>query len=451
MKKSIMGIAILSLLMSYSAAAVSLSADDFLAPVQAKTESERAAATEIRNPSGIKEDTGFDGKKAVSASNMQDAVIAANNKLLMDGGIGSQQIKFPSGFGWVATGSSVYTIMENKSATLMAQRLAYQKAFLMAKKSLAETLYGLSTVGKDSLNSEFDQVITSKDTLTNMNDTHTEYIDEKVNGLIRGYVVYDIQDKQVPKEKYGKVSVTIVTSPRTMMSASQINQKFLTASNLNDGLNHVLSEISLGLVSPVGGTSVYIPSTGEVALVGFGSAIIADNANPAVRAKIALTAQKLAVMRARNSLCGIIIGDEISAKSQLDASTREFSREFDNLSRNDPVSQLSDTDKLTNKFNEQKNSFVSRTFSKDEITSFRKGNVPPGVMVKSYVDESGSIAQAIAVYIPSSSRDAAKFGNKMQNETHFDTGGSGYPVSSGQSSIQIKPGPSGRVTKDENL
>ncbi len=276
-------------------------------------------------------------------------------------------------------------------------------------------------------------------------------IEDTVNGLIRGYVVYDIQDKQIQKENYGKVSVTIVTSPRTMSSASQINQNSLTASNLNDGLNHVLNEISLGLVSPVGGTTVYIPSTGEVALIGFGSAIIADNANPAVRAKIALTAQKLAVMRARNSLCGIILGDEISAKSQVDSSTREFSQEFEALAKNDPVSHLSDTDRLTKKFNEQKNSFVDQTFSKDEITSFRKGNLPPGVMVKAYVDESGSLAQAIAVYIPSSSRDAANFGKKMQNESNFNTDSSSYPVSSGQSSIQIKQGPSGRVTKDENL
>lgn len=232
--------------------------------------------------------------------------------------------------------------------------------------------------------------------------------------MLRGYVVYNLEDKQDEKNKIGTVTVTIVTTPKTMGMTTQVNTDSLTADNINDGLNHVLSEISTGLVAPVGGKTISIPSTGEMAFVGFGSAIIPDNPNAATKAKLSLNALKMSVMRARSSLCGIILGDSVSAKSQLDSSTLELSNQFEQQSKEDPFLSLDKQNKMVQKFEEQKNLFASRTFSSEEINSTRKGVLPPGVMVKTFVDESNTVAQSVAIYIPSMSDSAAKAGKTMK-------------------------------------
>ena len=234
-----------------------------------------------------------------------------------------------------------------------------------------------------------------------------------------------------------------------MGMTTQVNTDSLTADNINDGLNHVLSEISTGLVAPVGGKTISIPSTGEMAFVGFGSAIIPDNPNAATKAKLSLNAQKMSVMRARSALCGIILGDSVSAKSQLDSSTLELSNQFEQLSKEDPFLSLDKQNQMVQKFEEQKNLFVSRTFSSEEISSTRKGVLPPGVMVKTFVDESNTVAQSVAIYIPSMSDSAAKAGKTMkENEIVKDQ----KSQSKNTDNLALpKAGPTGQVTKDEDL
>lgn len=449
MKINKLTLTLFSLMFSWSSSVYSLTADDFLPPAQAQNDAEKAAALEIKEPNSIKEETGLDGVKAVSAANIQDAVNSASQKIQLNGGIGAQQIKFPSGFGWVASGVSTYNVMPNSSATLTQQRLAYQKAFLSAKKNLAEALYGLSTEAKETLLSELDLVENETETLSNSKESHSEHISEAVNGMLRGYVVYNLEDKQDEKNKIGTVTVTIVTTPKTMGMTTQVNTDSLTADNINDGLNHVLSEISTGLVAPVGGKTISIPSTGEMAFVGFGSAIIPDNPNAATKAKLSLNAQKMSVMRARSALCGIILGDSVSAKSQLDSSTLELSNQFEQLSKEDPFLSLDKQNQMVQKFEEQKNLFVSRTFSSEEISSTRKGVLPPGVMVKTFVDESNTVAQSVAIYIPSMSDSAAKAGKTMkENEIVKDQ----KSQSKNTDNLALpKAGPTGQVTKDEDL
>lgn len=449
MKINKLALTVFSIMFSWSSVGYCLSADDFLPPAQAKNEADKVAALEIKEPDSIKEETGLGGVKAVSAANMQDAVNSASQKIQMNGGIGAQQIKFPSGFGWVASGVSTYSVMPNSSATLSQQRLAYQKAFLSAKKNLTEALYGLSTEAKETLLSELDLVESDAESLSNSKEAHSEHISEAVNGMLRGYVVYNLEDKQDEKNKIGTVTVTIVTTPKTMGMTTQVNTDSLTADNITDGLNHVLSEISTGLVAPVGGKTISIPSTGEMAFVGFGSAIIPDNPNAATKAKLSLNAQKIAVMRARSSLCGIILGDSITAKSQLDSSTLELSNQFEQLNKEDPILILDNQNRLTQKFEEQKNLYVSRTFSSEEINSARKGILPPGVMVKTFVDESNIVAYSVAIYIPSISTKAGNSGKTMEENEIVKEQKS---QSTNADNLALpKAGPTGQVTKDEDL
>ena len=131
MKINKLALTVFSLMFSWSSAVYSLSADDFLPPAQAQNDSEKAAALEIKEPNSIKEETGLDGVKAVSAANIQDAVNSASQKIQLNGGIGAQQIKFPSGFGWVASGvSGISLFAESMISTSTPLSIVRLMAFL---------------------------------------------------------------------------------------------------------------------------------------------------------------------------------------------------------------------------------------------------------------------------------------------------------------------------------
>ena len=68
--------------------------------------------------------------------------------------------------------------------------------------------------------------------------------------------------------------VTIVATDKTMGKFSRPANDTLIVENLTDGMNAVLAEIQSGVVPPVGGRIVDVPSTGEIAFVGFGSAVV---------------------------------------------------------------------------------------------------------------------------------------------------------------------------------
>lgn len=111
-----------------------LNADDFLPPVQATTPEAEKAVTTVQQPEAVRVEQGIDDKSTVTAATAQDAVNAAMERIAQGGGC--EQIKFPSGFGWVATGSAVYGVVPNPVANLTAQRQAYQIAYMNAKKIL---------------------------------------------------------------------------------------------------------------------------------------------------------------------------------------------------------------------------------------------------------------------------------------------------------------------------
>ena len=374
----------------------------------------------------------------------------AGVKHIPSGG-GSIQVKFPSGFGWVASGVSTYNVMPNATATLTAQRLAYQKAYLQAKKSLAESLFGLSTSGKESLVSQMDVIVTDNDSIANTKEKTEESITESVNGLLRGYVVYNINDEQ--DKQHGTVTVTIVTTPKTMGKVGRVDPSSLSADSVKEGLGQVLTELSNGLMPPVGGKTISVKQTGELAFVGFGSAVIVSNPNPAIQAKMALNAQKIATMRARSALCGIILGDNITATSQLDSQTKELSAQFEELENDDPLKKIfSKTDEENyRKLEEQRTNFVNNQSFREEIASFRSGVLPAGVTVKTFFNDNKTIAEAVAVYLPSVSTSADRTRKDMQNSqimTPQDKDKSGNGTNEG---VMPQRGPSGQVSNDADL
>lgn len=424
--------------------AAGLSADDFLPPVQANTPEAKQAVEQIAQPQAVKEEKGLDDKPAISAATAQDAVNAAVQRLASSAGC--EEIKFPSGFGFVATGVGTYGVMPNPTATLVAQRHAYQVAFLNAKKNLTEALHGLSSTAQEQLKQEFKTIISDTDTLSNVSEGFTESIREQVNGLLRGYVVYNVNDEQ--NDKTGTVTVTIVATPKTMGKTTRVDASSVSADSVKDGLSGVLAELSSGLLPPVGGKVISVPQTGELAFIGFGSAVVPENPNPATQAKLALNAQKVAQMRARSALCGIILGDRIEASSSLDSSTRSLSNQFEEAQKDDPTANATDPASV-NKLQEQRNSFVNTQFSTEQIASLRSGIVPPGVNVKTFMNPEKTMAEAVAVYLPSVTARATKAGEEMKkSQIVQDPSQTGRNTAPGSMPSR---GPSGQVTKDADL
>ena len=445
MKSTIFALALCLLFLSPSFAAP-LDVDDFLPPVQAKDETARKDALAVSQPQDVRTEEGIDGKPAVSAPNAQDAINAAIKNIPV--GNGCEQIRFPSGFGWVASGTSTYQAMPNKVATLTAQRLAYQKAYLQAKNNLASTLYSLSTDGKTKLASELTTLTSGTDSMTNTNDKTTEAITERVNGMLKGYVVYDVRDEQ--KENNGVVTVTIVATPKTMNASTRVDGNSINADSVREGVKQVLAELTHSLLPPVGGKTI-LARTGELAYVGFGSAIVKENPDPAISAKLVLEAQKIAAMRARSALCGIIVGDDISSTSTLDSATSQLSAQFEEEQKNDSIWKSKNTTQIR-KLEEQKTAFLNSETFREEISSVRRGVLPPGITVRTFFNEEKTIVTGVAVYMPSLSMGADQFRKAMNNAQILQPvdGSSQSGGNNGQPQMPTQ-GPSGQVQQDASL
>lgn len=434
---------IIPVLLADTAFAAAMSADDFLPPAQINSEAEQQQAQQIAQPEAVKEEKGASGEQAIAAATAQDAINAAVKHTAVGGGC--EEVKFPSGFGFVASGVATYSVMPNPTATLMDQRKAYQIAYLNAKKELASHLHGMSTTSKEQLLNEFKIVTTDSDTLANTSETIGENISELINGLLKGYVVYKVNDEQ--GDKTGSVTVTIVSTPKTLGKANRVDSSAMSAGDVREGLNSVLSEIANGLLPPVGGKLISVPQTGELAFVGFGSAIVPDNPDKGVHAKLVLNSQKIAQMRARSALCGIILGDEIQASASLDAPTQSMSKQFDEIQKDDPVEQAKNNVEI-NKLDEQLKSFQSNQLNKEQISSLRSGVLPPGVNVKTFMNPENTLAEAIAVYLPSATARASRAGQDMKASQIVKN-----PARMGQSAQGQMParGASGQVTNDADL
>ena len=120
-------------------------------------------------------------------------------------------VKFPSGLGFVASGLATYRTMENPVATRIAKRKAYVIAFTQAKKHLAEILGGLSNEGKETVRQALVNINLPKEEMTNISTRSKEAVKQAVDMMLRGFVIYEVNDDTAAKTVY----VSIVVTPRT--------------------------------------------------------------------------------------------------------------------------------------------------------------------------------------------------------------------------------------------
>ena len=230
----------------------------------------------------------------------------------------------------------------------------------------------------------------------------------------------------------------------------------MEVNDLRTGLNQIIQEVRTGLVPPVGGRVIVVRGTGEPAFVGFGSIVVRSSENSAVQAKLNLESQKIAAMRAKDSLCGLIIGDKTAWKGSVVEKHKDEVQEFEVLRADDPLAK--DTPAGVKKLDKARQTFESTLRTEDVFTSARKGALPPGITTRTWFDEDHAWAFAMSVYLPSLSKaagDAAR--EALENPKEGGPGnksGSGFKDEKNpdvkRPSGTIKPGPSGKTEKDED-
>jgi hypothetical protein len=419
--------------------AQSFSADDFLPPAMASDQAQADKLLLVQNPGEVKTQTGdLTGQPAIKAASPQDAI----NAFIEQRTSGCQEFTFPSGFGFAASGIGTYKIHQSNTTTRIEQRNAYVAAYVNAKRNLGECLNGLSTEGKNKLAESMTNIDTTDRTLTQMKSNNAETLTQAVNAMLRGYVVYDVHDDLPATTVY----VTIVATPKTMGYFERPDPQTIVAESVHEGLNQIITEVKKGLVPPVGGRTVFVPATQEIAYVGFGSAVIRFDSDPAIQTRQNLNAEKIAKMRASDALCGLIIGDRISATDTLDSQTKSMTADFEKISENDPIMRRLDSPNYR-ALSQRRQDFLSVESNTSLVTSLRKGVLPPGVSTQGWRDQDNTFAYAISVYLPSATGRAREAADMMRDSRIVDApkGGPGAPQ---PQSPEVKPGPSGRIEAD---
>jgi len=450
MKKALL--AALMTMAALAARAGAPTADDFLPVVM-------GGPTDVKQPAKVK----TEGKKVVAAT-AQDAInaaAAANEKELKGGDtneVGAKMVSFPSGLGFVATGVGTYREMANATATRIAKRKAYVIAFTAAKKNLAEILGGLSNEGKEEVREQLVNINLPDAEMTNIKTNSTEALQQTVDMMLRGFVIYEVKDD----DPQNTVWVTIVTTPKTRGKFARPAPNVIEANDLREGIAQVINEVRTGLVPPVGGRIITLRKTGETAFVGFGSTVCRASANRAVQAKLNLSAQKIAGMRAKDALCGLIIGDKASWQGSVVDSLKDEVQEFESLNADDPLARKDP--EAVRKLDTARQTFVARMESTDVYRSARKGILPPGISTKTWFDGNNAWAYGMSVYVPSLTNAAAGSAREMRDSKILQDiddrpvrkDGKGGFVDEKDSKIQrpggaVKPGPTGKVGDDKDL
>jgi len=228
----------------------------------------------------------------------------------------------------------------------------------------------------------------------------------------------------------------------------------ISAASIQDGLKHIMVEVEQGIVPPVGGKTISVPQTGELAYVAFGSAIVHENANPAVQKKQYLNAMKVAQMRARSSLLGVLTGDDIKAVSSESEHMQEVVKEYEAVTKTDPISKKET--KAYQQLQAQKETFQNTTTFTEAITSLRNGIVPAGVSVRAIPNKEKTLITGVAIYMPSMTAQAVKAVDQMN---HHSPMSSQNQPSRSNTSLSNKfmggdaptQGPSGRVSNASDL
>ena len=444
--------------MLFPAQAFAISADDFVPPAQAETETQEHELLEVKTPSAVTNEVDPNLEVEVTkAKTLQDSL----NDIVEKHKRGCTTAEpSPNGVTFIATGQGTYNpSYKNVLASRIEQRNAYVMAFMDAKSEMAQFVGNLVVRGITNFETRNERISDETKNLRNLERDLSEAQLQTVRKVLKGYVTYSVFD-----DGNGKVFVSIVSSPKTRGKFKRMGNDGILASSLNEGLNSLISEIKNNLVPPVGGR-IITTNDGQVAWVGFGSAIVDKDEEPDVQAELDLDAERTAGTRAVDALAGIIIGDDTVWERKQDEQTLRQIKDFELLQQADQSTKNSDSASEIHEYDQRVRTMRNIVSSSTAVRSLRSGVLPPGIVRHTELDDDGYFAYGIAVYSPAISdkvneasreMDEAQIvqplsnGNKERNDA--SSYGSSQTLSGNREkqelNLQMKRGPSGIVKQD---
>ncbi len=380
----------------------------------------------------------------VVAEDPKAAVLVAHQSLIEEEGDGVKMIAVGSGIGILSTGSGSYETYENRNATLLSKRSAYTKAFQIAKKQLVENMEGMSNMCATAINETMDAIDTATESAANTTSIMSDNCAESVKGALAGYVTFDVFDD--PSENL--VRVSLISTPKTREQTKRKVGAITQTTEPNVIFKQIIADLQSGVLPPVGAKVITNAETGESFVLGFGSSIIRDNKNKAVKRKLLDMSKSQAQAKARNGLISVMQGEQVYWEGGFTENQLEKNEQFEYSPESiDPA----DAKVLA----DNKHTFLNNIKSADSYKSFASGKVPAGVSVKTFKSHDGDWMLAVAVYAPSleaAAKQAAAENKKRVREGQ--TVGTNHKISTtggltdGANNTQ---GPSGQVSNANDL
>ncbi len=398
----------------------------------------QGGSSEIKHPEQVQAINGV-----ISAATAQDAANAAVGQLKESTGTGVSQLEVGSGLGYLARGQGSFDAkMANPNAVRIARRNATLQAYTDAEAKLTQFLQGASVNANFLLGEANANLDTADEALLNSTSTQEEKLNVVFEGIIAGYVLYDVEYQA------NEVYVSIIVTPKTLrgLSAHTSNKVTLKqAKNAEAGVDFVKDDINTmlenNLIFPVGGKQIFIRPTNEFAFLGFATEPILQNEKwPALQQRKQRTlALEKATGAAQASLVGMLQGKKVGGALSNNRATDQN------------YNQFKQENGFLRQFEDARQEFLSLQETNKELSSAISGKLPTGVQTDSYYydDNNDGIndwAFAIAVYIPAVSAQAGQLKKDMNKTLN-------PPQKKAIPKLRRESGnlPSGKPTKNSDL
>lgn len=383
----------------------------------------------------------------VIAKDTNVGVSVAHQALMDNNEDGIKMIQVGSGTGILSIGSASYNTYDNMNATLLSKRGAYNKAYLIAKKQLIENMKGVDHQCSNVVKETMDIIDTGVEGVANEKTSMMERCVESVSGSLAGFVTYDVYDNVDDKG----VRVSLISTPKTRSQIKGNRGAVAVTTEPNVIFQQVISDVKSGVLPPVGAKVLTNADSGEIIVMGYGSAIMRQNKNKNVARKLQGVAKSQSQTRARSALLATMQGEKVYWQGSFNENQMDGTNQFD---YDDP--NLNDPQQVA-VLEEDRNAFLNQLKTSDEYSTLAKGKLPPGVSVKSFTSDDGLWQYSVAVYAPSleaTARQAAKemAGNNGQTLNSINRSGQKIKALGGVNQEAKNPqGATGKVTSEEEL
>ena len=197
----------------------------------------------------------------------------------------------------------------------------------------------------------------------------------------------------------------------------------------------MLAEVKSGVTFPVGGRVVTVPATGETAVVGFGIPRGANRYQGGGCCPASPGGPENSSVLAQDSLCGMLLGDKVTWEGKVSDRTAHIFETFQDPVKGDPLA-VNGLDDIKRR-DHRRELIVADTRLINTYRSVRRGQLPPGVVLKTWFNEDLSWAFGVAVYLPGVTKAVSEIAKEMDQTDLLAPSGAEWPGRSlGETSVE---------------